>query len=131
MTTKLCVLKNKKEEIITEEKDIKERWKDYPKELYKKNKTIEKVFTATTFVQEVTTTEAEVAYAIKEISSGKSPGIDKIPAELIKVIGEEGTKIVTILCKKIWKRCKWSIDRIRSIYIPLPKKGDISQCSNH
>ena len=86
------------------------------RKLYKKDKTIKEVFTATTFVQELTITEAEVANAIK-ILSGKSPGIDEIPAEQTKVIGEEGTKIVTILCKKIRKTCEWSIDRKRSIYI--------------
>ena len=122
-TTKLCVLKDKKGEIITEEKDIKEKckinhndfrristqvklinddsinninrlklyrvklkekWKEYTEKLYKKDETIKEVFTATTFVQEPTITEAEVANAIKEILTGKSPGIDEIPAELIR-----------------------------------------------
>ena len=89
-TTKLCVLKDRKGEIITEEKNIKERWKEYTEELYKKNATIKGIFT-TTFVQEPAITKAEVANAIKEISSGKSPEINEIPAELIKVTGKEGT----------------------------------------
>ena len=90
-TTKLCVLKDRKGEIITEEKNIKERWKKYTEELYKKNATIKGIFTSTTFVQEPAITKAEVANAIKEISSGKSPEINEIPAELIKVTGKEGT----------------------------------------
>ena len=97
----------------------------------KKDETIKKVFIATTFVQEPTITEAEIANAIKEILSGKSHGTDEIPAELMKVTGEEGTKILAILCKKIWETCKWPIDRKKSAYIPLPKKGDIRECSNH
>ena len=66
-----------------------------------------------------------------EISSGKSSGIDEIPAELIKVTREEGAKIVTILCKKIWETCEWPIEWRRSTYMLLPKKGDIKKCSNH
>ena len=129
--SKLCVLKNKKKQIIIEEKDIKERRKEYREKLYKTDGTIKEVFTATTFVEEPIITEAEVANAIKEILSGKSPGIDEIPAELIKITGEEGTKILAILCIKIWETCEWPIDWKRSIYMPLSKKGDISECSNH
>ena len=66
-----------------------------------------------------------------EISSGKFPGIDEIPAEHIMATGKGGTKIVTILCKKIWETCEWPIDWRRSIDILLPKKGDIKKCSNH
>ena len=69
------------------QKDVKERWKEYTKELYKKNETIKEVFTATTIVQEPTITEAEVANAIKKISSGNSPEINEIPVELIEVTG--------------------------------------------
>ena len=49
----------------------------------------------------------------------------------MKVIGQEGTKVVKILWKKIWETCKWPIEWKRSIYIPLPKKRDIRECSNH
>ena len=49
-----------------------------------------------------------------------------IQYELIKVTGKG-----TILCKQIWEMCKCPNDWKRSIYIPLPKKGDIRECSNH
>ena len=55
------------------------------KGLYKKNEAIKEIFTVTTFIQEATITEVEVVNAIKEILNGKFPGIDEIPAELIKV----------------------------------------------
>ena len=103
-------------------KGYKERRKEYREKLYKTDGTIKEVFTATTFVEEPIITEAEVANAIKEILSGKSPGIDEIPAELIKITGEEGTKILAILCIKIWETCEWPIVWKRSIYMPLSKK---------
>ena len=87
--TKLCVLKDKKREIITIEKDIKERWNEYTEELYKKDEIIKEIFKATTSVQESAITEAKVANAIKEILSGKSPEIDEIPAKLIKAKAEK------------------------------------------
>ena len=67
----------------------------------------------------------------KEDFKWSIPLIDKIPAELRKVAGEEGTKIVSILSKKIWKTCEWPIDWKRLLYMPLPKKEDIRECSNH
>ena len=57
------------------------------------------VFSTTTFNQKDAIKEAEVGNALKEISNGKSPGIDNLPVGLKKATGKEGTKIVSILCK--------------------------------
>ena len=46
--------------------------------------------------------EEEVRLALKELANNKSPGVDNIPMELVKAAGENGIKIITTLCRKIW-----------------------------
>ena len=75
--------------------------------------------------------EEEVRLALKELANNKSPGVDNIPIELVKAAGEDGIKIITTLCRKIWDTSDWPTDWKRSVYIPLPKKGDTRICSNN
>jgi hypothetical protein len=65
---------------------------------------------------------------VKQLQNNKAPGIDTIPAELLKAIPPMA---ITALCRKIWKTGKWPRDWKRSIFIPLPKKGDSKDCSNY
>ena len=75
--------------------------------------------------------EGEVTAALREISNSKSPGIDNIPIELIKQSDQQGISLMTQLCKKIWRSQEWPVDWKRSVYVPLPKKGDIRECANN
>ena len=68
---------------------------------------------------------------MKEIRNGKSPGFDDIPAELWKAAGEDGIKVMWKLCNKIWRKVEWPTDWERAVFIPIPKKGNIKECSNH
>ena len=73
----------------------------------------------------------EVAWAIKNLKNGKSPGCDEIPAELIKAGGEESIHVYHALCQKIWKYGIWPKDWKRTIFIPIPKKGNLKLCTNY
>ena len=73
----------------------------------------------------------EVRWAIDQISNGKSPGCDDVPIELIKEGKEQSIILYHILVTKIWKTCSWPTSWKRSVYIPLPKKGDLKLCSNY
>ena len=75
--------------------------------------------------------KSEVEWAIKSFKDAKSPGSDKIQAEMIKASGLEGTKVYHKLCTKIWQTGQWPTDKKRAIFIALPKKGDLHQCSNY
>ena len=61
---------------------------------------------------------------MKEIKNGKSPGYDKISAELIKNGGDNIIKIFHKLCVKIWNEKLWPDDWTKSVFIPIPKRGD-------
>ena len=67
---------------------------------------------------------SEVEKAIKDMKSQKSPGIDEIPAELLKYSGEERIRLLHHLCCLIWKSLEWPQDWTKSLFITIPKKGD-------
>jgi len=117
---------------LTESAEIKSRWAEYCADLYKQDS------------QETSSSNSrwdedhepppllsEVRQALNDINSGKSPGIDGIPSELWKESGEEGVQVMWNLCGKIWRDRQWPTDWGRALFIPLPKKGNIKECSNH
>ena len=69
---------------------------------------------------------SEVEAALNQLGNGKSPGIDDIPAEMWKATGEEGIDLLSHLCLLIWKKEEWPKDWCRAVFIPLPKKGNLT-----
>jgi len=74
---------------------------------------------------------AEVELAIDKLKSHKSPGIDQIPAELIKAGGRTICLEIHKLINSIWEKEKLSEEWKESIIIPIHKKGDKTDCSNY
>ena len=74
---------------------------------------------------------SEAEHVIRALKKHKSPGCDEICGEMIHAGGEEAVDIYYILIKKIWTTEKWPLDWKKSIYVPLPKKGDLQMCSNY
>ena len=126
------VIKDEQGNNLTEERDIKTGLKEYVENLYMRNNQIKDNFTKSIPLENVPNIlDEEVRLALKELANNKSPGVDNIPIELVKAAGENGIKIITILCRKIWDTSEWPTDWKRSIYIPLPKKGDTRICSKN
>ena len=75
--------------------------------------------------------KTEVENAVHGLKTGKSPGPDNIPAELIKHGGDEMTRVLTAICQRIWDSKEWPLEWTRSLIIPLPKKGNLRLCQNH
>ena len=74
---------------------------------------------------------SEVEWALGNIGNGKAPGMDDIPIELWKAAGEEGVDILWRICKLIWTKGEWPKDWCRAVFIPIPKKGNLKECSNY
>ena len=72
----------------------------------------------------------EVEKVLNKIKKNKSPGQDEIPIELLTAAGNS-TTILHRLCVLIWKTEKWPEDWSKTIYVPLPKNGDILSCENY
>ena len=61
----------------------------------------------------------------------KASGGDEIPVELFQILKEDGVKVLHSICQQIWKTQQWSQDWKRSVFIPIPKKGNAQECSNY
>jgi len=117
-------IKNVEGRDINEAQAIRDRWKSYTEKLYRRDVNITTTFEETDYVIEPPIMEAEVQRALQEIKCNKAPGADDIPIELLKASGEEGVQVITTLCQKIWETGTWPDDWKKSVYIPIPKKGE-------
>ena len=61
----------------------------------------------------------------------KASGGDGTPAELLKILKDDAVKVVNSICQQIWKTQQWPQDWKRSVFIPIPKKGNAKECSNY
>ena len=61
----------------------------------------------------------------------KASGGDGIPVELFQILKDDAVKVLHSICQQIWKTQQWPQDWKRSVFIPIPKKGDAKECSNY
>ena len=61
----------------------------------------------------------------------KVSGGDGVPAELLKILKDDAVKVLHATCQQIWKTEQWLQDWKRSVFIPIPKKGNAKECSNY
>ena len=74
--------------------------------------------------------ECEVKWALGSFSTNKASGGDGIPVELFQILKDEAVKVMHSICQQIWKIQQWPQDWKRSVFIPIPKKGNVKECSN-
>ena len=75
--------------------------------------------------------ECEVKWALESITTNKANGCDGIPGELFQILKVDSVKGLHSICQQIWKTQQWPQDWKRSIFIPIPKKGNPKECSNY
>ena len=61
----------------------------------------------------------------------KANGSDRIPVELLQILKDDSVKVLPSICQQIWKTQQWPQDWKRSVFIPVPKKGNTKECSNY
>ena len=61
----------------------------------------------------------------------KASGSDGISAELFQILKDDAIKVLHSMCQQIWKTQQWPQDWKRSVFIPIPKKGNAKECSNY
>ena len=127
-------IKDENGKILNDGPDIRNRWKSFIEDLYRRNNNISSELPNASYENvelEPSPLYSEIEKAIKEIKSKKSPGIDDIPIELIKEGGENVTKFFHRLITIIWETKDWPKDWSTSIFLPIPKTGDTSECTNN
>jgi len=75
--------------------------------------------------------DCEVKCALGSITKNKASGGDGIPSELFQILRDNSVKVLHLICQQIWKTQQGPQDLKRSVFIPIPKKGNAKECSNY
>ena len=75
--------------------------------------------------------ECEVKWALGSITMNKASGGDGIWVELFQILKDDAVKVLHSICQQIWKTEQWPQDWKRSVFIPIPKKGNATERSNY
>ena len=113
----------------TEAEDIKKRWEEYTEELCKKDLHNPDNYDGVITHLETDILECEVKWALGSITMNKVSGGDGIPVELFQILKGNAVKVLQSICQQIWKTQQWPQDWKKSVFIPIPKKGNTKECS--
>ena len=103
---------------------IKKTWQEYTEELYKKDLHDPDNHDGVITHLEPDILECEVKWALESITMNKASGGDGISAKLFQVLKDDALKVLHSICQQIWKTQQWPQDWKRSVFIPIPKKGN-------
>ena len=116
---------------LTEAEDIKKRWQEYTEALYKKGLHDPDNHDCVITHREPDILECEVKWVLGSITMNKASGGDGIPLELFQILKDDAVKVLQSICQQSWKTQQWPQDWKRSLFIPIPKKGNAKECSNY
>ena len=105
-------------------------WQEYTEELYKKDLHDPDSHNVVITHLEPDFLECEVKWVLGSITMNKASGGDGIPVELFQILKDDTVKVMHSICQQIWKTQQWPQDWKRSVFIPIPKKGNPKECSN-
>ena len=128
---KMGTIKNRNGLDLTEALDIKKRWQEYTKELYKKDLHDPDNHDGVIPYLEPDTLECEVKWTLRSITTNKASGGDRIPIELFQILKNDAVKVLHSIGQQIWKTQQWPQDWKRSVFILISKKGNPKECSNY
>ena len=123
-------IKDRNDMDLTEAEDIK-RWQEYTEELYKKDIHDQDNHNGVITHLEPDILECEVKWALESITTNKASEGDGIPVELFQILKDDAVKVLHSICQQIWKTQQWPQNWQRSVFIPIPKKGNTKECSNY
>ena len=116
---------------LTEAEDIKKSWQEYKEELYNKDLNDPDNHNGVVTHLQPDILECEVKLALGSITTNKANGGDGIPAEPFQILKDDSVKVLLSVCQQFWKTLQWPQDWKRSVFIPIPKKGNAKKCSNY
>ena len=105
---------------LTEAEDIKKRWQEHDPDNH--NGLITHL--------EPDILECEVKWALESITMNKASGGVGIPVDVFQILKDDAVKVLHSICQQILKTQQWPQDWKRSVFIPIPKKGNVKECSN-
>ena len=121
---KMGSIKDRNGRDLTEAEGIKKRWQEYAEELYKKDLHDPDNHNGVFTHLEPDILECEVKWTLESITKNRASGGDGIPVELFQILENDAVKVLHSICQQIWKTQQWPQDWKRSVFIPIPKKGN-------
>ena len=113
---------------LTEAENIKKRWQEYTEQRYKRDLHNPDNHNGVITHLEPDILECEVKWTLGSITMNKASGGDGILAELFQILKDDALHSI---CQQIWKTQQWPQDWKRSVFIPIPKKCNVKECSDY
>ena len=110
---------------------MKKRWQEHTEELYKKDLCDPNNHDGVITHLEPDILECEIKWALESLITNKASRGDGIPVEPFQILKDDAIKVLQSVCQHIWKTQQWPQDCKRSVFIPIPKKGNAKECSNY
>jgi len=129
-------IQDKQGTLLTDPDAVNKRWKEYIEELYNKSGKpddikIEREAKVAGDWKGPDVLDSEIEQAIKDLKSGKAEGEDGIPAEMLKALDSEASRLLHWLCKAMYVMGEWPNDFLISTIVPLQKKPNAQRCEDH
>ena len=120
----MALIKDRNGMDLTEAENIKKRWQEYTEELYKNDFHDPDNHDGVITHLEPDILKCEVKRALGSFTMNKASGGDGTPVELFQILKDDAMKVPHSICQQIWKTQQWPQDWKRSVFIPIPKKGN-------
>ena len=128
---KMGTIKDRNDMDLTEAEDIKKKWQEYTEELHRKDLHDPDNHNGVITHLEPDIVECKVKWALGSITVNKASGDDGILDELFQILKDDAVTVLHSICQQMWKTQQWPQDWKRSVFIPIPKKGNARECSNY
>ena len=122
---KMGLIKDRNAIDLTEAEDIKKRQQEYTESRIKKDLHDPNNHNGVITHIEPDMLQYEVKWALESITTNKDSGCDGITVELLQILKDDAVKVLHSICHQIWKTQQWPQDWKRSVFIPIPKKGNV------
>ena len=116
---------------LTEAEDIKERWQEYTEELYEEDLHDPDKDDGVITHLEPDILECKAKWALGSTTMKKVSGDDVMVVDLFQILKDDAGEVLHSECQQIWKTQQWPQDWKKSIFIPIPKKGNAKEYSNY
>ena len=123
---KMGTIKNRNGMDLTEAEDIK-RWQEYTEQPYKRDLLDPDYHDGVINHLEQDLLECKVMWALGSITINKASRGYGISVELFQILKDDAVKVLHSICQQIWKTQQWPQDWKRSVFIPIPKKGNAKE----
>ena len=128
---KMGTIKDRNGMDLTDAEDTSKRWQEYREELHRKDLKDPDNHDGVITHVEPDILEYEVKWALGSITTNKVSGCDGILAEVFEVLKDDTVKVLHSICQQNCKIQQWPQYWKRSVFIPIPKKGNAKECSNY